>query len=112
MYSLLAGFVEPGESLEAAVRREVLEETNVEVGEVGYLASQPWPFPASLMIGMRGTALSREITIDPVEIQDAVWVTREDLMDAFAGRHAFLKPAREGAIAQFLLSNWLADRLD
>jgi len=112
MYSLLAGFVEPGESLEAAVRREVLEETNVEVGEVGYLASQPWPFPASLMIGMRGTALSREITIDPVEIEDAVWVTREDLMDAFAGRHAFLKPAREGAIAQFLLSNWLADRLD
>ncbi|MEI4260745.1 NAD(+) diphosphatase [Roseovarius sp. D0-M9] len=112
MYSLLAGFVEPGETLEAAVRREVLEETNVRVGEVSYLASQPWPFPASLMIGMRGTALSREVTIDPVEIEDAVRVTREDLMDAFGGRHAFLKPARKGAIAQFLLSNWLADRLD
>jgi 8-oxo-dGTP pyrophosphatase MutT (NUDIX family) len=58
MYSLLAGFVEPGESLEAAVRREVREETGVEVGAVGYLASQPWPFPASLMVGCRGEALS------------------------------------------------------
>ncbi|WP_324753815.1 NAD(+) diphosphatase [Roseovarius sp. Pro17] len=112
MYSLLAGFVEPGETIEAAVRREVHEETHVQVGEVGYLASQPWPFPASLMIGCRGVALSDDITIDPVEIEDAVWVTREEVMDAFAGRHAFLAPAREGAIAQFLLRNWLADKLD
>ncbi|MFX0542748.1 NAD(+) diphosphatase [Roseovarius sp. S4756] len=112
MYSLLAGFVEPGETLEAAVRREVLEETQVRVGAVDYLASQPWPFPASLMMGMRGTALSREITIDPNEIEDAVWITREDLMEAFAGQHPFLSPAREGAIAQFLLRNWLADTLD
>ncbi|MFD0859007.1 NAD(+) diphosphatase [Roseovarius aquimarinus] len=112
MYSLLAGFVEPGETLEAAVRREVYEETRVPVGEVEYLASQPWPFPASLMIGMRGRALGREITIDPVEIEDAIWVTRENVSDAMAGRHAFLMPAREGAIAQFLLRNWLADRLD
>ncbi len=112
MYSLLAGFVEPGETIESAVRREVFEETAVKVGEVSYLASQPWPFPASLMIGCRGTALSREITIDPAEIEDAVWATREEVMDAFGGRHAFLAPARQGAIAQFLLSNWLADRLD
>lgn len=112
MYSLLAGFVEPGETLEAAVRREVHEETAVRVGEVGYLASQPWPFPASLMIGCHGTALSREIAVDPVEIEDARWVTREEVMDAFAGRHPFLWPARPGAIAQFLLANWLADRLD
>jgi NAD+ diphosphatase len=112
MYSLLAGFVEPGETLEAAVRREVYEETRVRVGEVGYLANQPWPFPASVMIGCHGTALGNEITIDPVEIEDAVWLTREEVMDAFAGRHAFLSPAREGAIAQFLLRNWLADRLD
>jgi NAD+ diphosphatase len=112
MYSLLAGFVEPGETIEAAVRREVHEETRVRVGAVSYLASQPWPFPASLMIGCRGEALSDEITIDPVEIEDAIWVTREDVMEAFAGRHAFLAPAREGAIAQFLLRNWLADTLD
>lgn len=112
MYSLLAGFVEPGETIEAAVRREVQEETAVRVGEVGYLASQPWPFPASLMVGCHGIALSREITIDPTEIEDALWITREEMMEAFAGRHAFLAPARRGAIAQFLLSNWLADRLD
>lgn len=112
MYSLLAGFVEPGETLEAAVRREVLEETRVQVGEVNYLASQPWPFPASLMVGCHGAATSDEIIIDPVEIEDAIWVTREEVMDAFAGRHPFLWPARDGAIARFLLRNWLADRLD
>lgn len=112
MYSLLAGFVEPGETLEAAVRREVFEETGVRVGEVGYLASQPWPFPASLMFGCRGEAISKEITIDPVEIEDALWISREEMMEAFAGRHPKLLPARKGAIAHFLLENWLADRLD
>ncbi|MFK7751624.1 MAG: NAD(+) diphosphatase [Sedimentitalea sp.] len=112
MYSLLAGFVEPGETLEAAVRREVMEEAGVKVGEVGYLASQPWPFPASLMFGCHGHALSQEITIDPVEIEDALWVSRSDMMDVFAGQHPVLKPARKGAIAHFLLQNWLADTLD
>lgn len=112
MYSLLAGFVEPGETLEAAVRREVFEEAGIEVGEVTYLASQPWPFPASLMFGCHGTATSDEITIDPTEIEDAIWVTREDMMDAFAGRHAFIKPARKGAIAHFILHHWLSDTLD
>lgn len=112
MYSLLAGFVEPGETLEAAVRREVLEEAGVQVGQVGYLASQPWPFPSSLMFGCRGEALSDEITIDPAEIEDAIWVTRSEMMTAFAGDHPVLKPARKGAIAHFLLQNWLADTLD
>jgi NAD+ diphosphatase len=112
MYSLLAGFVEPGETLEAAVRREVFEEAGIEVGAVSYLASQPWPFPASLMFGCAGHALSREIRIDPVEIEDATWVTRDDMMTAFAGEHPVLKPARRGAIAHFLLQNWLADTLD
>jgi len=112
MYSLLAGFVEPGETLEAAVRREVAEEANVQVGDVTYLASQPWPFPASLMIGCHGLALSREITVDPVEIEQAQWVTREELMQIFAGEVAGMHPARPGSIAHFILSNWLADRLD
>jgi len=112
MYSLLAGFVEPGETLEAAVRREVFEETAVTVGPVGYLASQPWPFPASLMFGCAGEATSREITIDPREIDDAIWVTRDEMMTAFAGQHPIIKPARKGSIAHFLLRNWLADRLD
>ncbi|MDO6728389.1 NAD(+) diphosphatase [Marinovum sp. 2_MG-2023] len=112
MYSLLAGFVEPGETLEAAVRREVMEESNVPVGAVEYLASQPWPFPASLMFGCRGEALATEITIDPVELEHACWVSREEMAEVFAGQHPVMKPARKGAIAHFLLLNWLADRLD
>ena len=112
MYSLLAGYVEPGETLEAAVRREVFEEAGIAVGAVGYLASQPWPFPASLMVGCRGAALNREITIDPTEIEDALWLTREEVLASFAGEHGRVSAARDGAIARFLLHNWLADRLD
>jgi NAD+ diphosphatase len=112
MYSLLAGFVEPGESLEAAVRREVFEEAGVRVGEVGYLASQPWPFPASLMVGCRGVAASREITVDPVELEAAEWVSRERMLDIFAGLDDTMKPARKGSIANFLLTHWLADSLE
>ena len=112
MFSLLAGFVEPGETLEAAVRREVLEETGVPCGAVTYLASQPWPFPASLMIGARTEALGREIRIDPEELEQALWLTREELVAAFAGLHPLVRPARNGSIAHFILSNWLADRLD
>ncbi|UWQ28088.1 NAD(+) diphosphatase [Leisingera sp. M523] len=112
MYSLLAGFVEPGETLEAAVRRETFEETGVQVGRVSYLSSQPWAFPMSLMFGCAGEALSTEITIDPAEIEDALWVSRQDMMTVFAGEHPVLKPSRQGAIAHFLLKNWLADTLD
>lgn len=111
MYSCLAGFIEPGETVEAAVRREVYEESGVTVGAVRYLASQPWAFPASLMIGCHGDALSDEIRIDPQEIEDALWVTKSDLMDAFAGQNPTILPARKGAIAHFLLRNWLADTL-
>ncbi len=112
MYSLLAGFVEPGETIEAAVRREVLEESGVKVGEVGYLASQPWPFPSSLMFGCYGHATSEKITIDPEEIEAAQWVSREEMMQAIAGDNPHMKPARKGSIARFLIENWLADTLD
>jgi NAD+ diphosphatase len=111
MYSLLAGFMEPGETIEAAVRREVFEETAIEVGEVRYLASQPWPFPSSVMIGCIGEAKGREITLDPHELEDALWISREELAQVFAGQHPRIRASRKGAIAHYLMWNWLADRL-
>ncbi|SFI94480.1 NAD(+) diphosphatase [Jannaschia pohangensis] len=111
-FSCLAGFMEPGETIEAAVRREVWEETGVRVGPVRYLSSQPWPFPASLMLGAHGEAVTTDIQIDPEEIAEAIWVSREEMMEVMAGDHPRLLPARKGAIAHFLLENWLADRLD
>ncbi len=112
MYSCLAGFIEPGETVEAAVRREVAEEAGIQCGKVRYLTSQPWPFPASLMLGCITEALSEEITLDPDELEDALWITREELLAAFAGEHPRVKPPRRGSIAQFLMESWLADRLN
>jgi len=112
MYSCLAGFMEPGETMEAAVRREVAEETGVQVGAVRFVASQPWPFPASLMLGCHGEALTEEMALDPVEIEDAIWLTREGMADVFAGAHPVVRPPRRGAIAAHLLRMWLADRLN
>jgi NAD+ diphosphatase len=112
MYSLLAGFMEPGESIEAAVRREVWEEAGVPVGQVDYLSSQPWPFPSSLMLGCRGEAMARAISRDPAELEDARWVTREEVLAAMSGHDPDLKPARRGSIARFLLERWLTDTLD
>ena len=79
MYSCLAGFVEPGESLEAAVVREVREEVSIEVRDPTYFGSQPWPFPNSLMVGFTATYESGEIVCDPTEIVDAGWYRRDDL---------------------------------
>jgi NAD+ diphosphatase len=78
-FSCLAGFMEPGETLEEAVRREVLEESSIRVGRVRYLASQPWPFPSSLMIGCLAEALTEEITIDPEELGEARWFERDEV---------------------------------
>lgn len=111
MYSLLAGFVEPGETLEAAARREVFEEAGIRVGRVDYLMSQPWPFPASLMIACRCTALDDKITIDPVELDDARWVSREDVLAAHTGTHPDITAARPGAVARYVMERWLADDL-
>jgi len=112
MYSLLAGFVEAGETIEGAVRRETFEEAGIKVGEVNYLSSQPWPFPSSLMFGCHGVALTRDITVDPVELEDALWVTREEMALSLTEDNPVIKPARKGSIARFLIENWLADTLD
>lgn len=106
-YSLLAGFMEPGETIEAAVRRETLEESNIKVGKVGYLASQPWPFPSSLMIGCWGYALTNEISIDKNELENALWVSKEDIIECMSGLNDDINMARKGSIAQFLIENWI-----
>ena len=100
-YSTIAGFAEPGESLEDAVRREVFEETNIHVGEVRYHSSQPWPFPSSLMIGFLAQATSSEILLNDAELEDARWFTRDDL------RSDFPKLPFRISIARRLVDHWL-----
>jgi NAD+ diphosphatase len=104
MYSTLAGFVEPGETLEEAVRREVLEESSITVGDVHYHSSQPWPFPGNIMLGFYAEALSEEITIDPEELKDARWFSRQEMRDH--KQHGFDLP-RVDSIARRLIEDWL-----
>ena len=107
-YSALAGFVEPGESIEEAVAREVKEEAGIEVDDVRYVASQPWPFPGALMIACIAKAGGRALTLDRTEIEDAMWADREAVESALSGsdRAPFRAPPRF-AIAHTLLRHWL-----
>lgn len=107
MYSLLAGFMEPGETVEEAVRREVHEESGIRVGQVRYVTSQPWPFPASLMIGCAGRAENTDITVDTHELEAAMWVPKAEIAEALEGRHPDIAPARKGAVAQVILKAWV-----
>jgi NAD+ diphosphatase len=104
-YSALAGFLEPGESIEEAVAREIEEESGVRVSGVRYVASQPWPFPSQLMIACIGLAEDDAITLDAHELEDAMWVTRDEVRAALAGAGPFLAPPRY-AIAHSLLTHW------
>jgi len=103
-FSTLAGFVEPGESLEDAVRREVFEEVGVRVGAVRYHSSQPWPFPASLMLGYYAEALSEEIVLETAEMRDARWFSREDIENR--KELGFNLPPHD-SIARRLIDDWL-----
>jgi len=107
-FSALAGFVEPGESIEDAVAREIMEEAGVVVRDVTYVASQPWPFPSSLMIGCHSHADSAELTIDTTELDEARWFTRAEVELAMTGSEdaAFIAPPPH-AVAHHLLKWWL-----
>jgi NAD+ diphosphatase len=107
-FSALAGFVEPGETIEAAVAREIKEEAGIDVADVRYIASQPWPFPSSLMIGCHARALGTELAVDFTELEDARWFTRDEVAAALAGEQGapFQAPSR-WAIARTLLEDWL-----
>ena len=105
-YSALAGFVDQGESLEEAVRREVFEEAGIQVGGVEYHSSQPWPFPSSLMIGCHGIALDHNIVIDPTEMADVAWFSRADVKAGLEGNNADLRVPGPQAIAHHLISTW------
>lgn len=109
VYSTLAGFVEPGETLEGAVRREVLEETNIHVGTVQYQASQPWPFPQSMMLGFRAWATSFDITVNPDELEDAAWFSREELetFGNWGDENFALQLPRPDSISRYLINSWL-----
>ena len=108
MYSALAGFLEPGETAEDAVRREIHEEAGVHCTKVRYFASQPWPFPSSLMIGCFAQAASAEIVIDQKELEDARWFSRDEVAAMLAGRHpSALVAPQPVAIAHHLLKAFL-----
>ncbi|MDB5681553.1 MAG: diphosphatase [Sphingomonas bacterium] len=106
-YSALAGFMEPGESIEEAVAREIFEEAGVRVNNVRYVASQPWPFPSQLMMACVAEAEDDVITIDPKELQDAIWISRADVKRSLAGDpDAPMIAPPHFAIAHTLLTRW------
>jgi NAD+ diphosphatase len=108
MWSTLAGFIEPGEDIEHAVQREVREEAGIEVGEVRFHSTQPWPFPHSLMIGCIGIAKTKAINIDPAEIEEARWFKREDVRLMLEGKHpqGLWVPGKQ-AIARALITSFV-----
>ena len=108
LYSAFAGFVEPGESMEEAVRRELMEEVNLAVGDITYHRSQPWPFPSSLMLGCYAQALSQDFRIDGAEIADARWLTKDEARQRLAGGiEDDIKMPSTIAIAHHLIKDWV-----
>jgi NAD+ diphosphatase len=109
-YSVLAGFVEPGESLESAVAREIEEEVGLRVTDVRYLGNQPWPFPSSLMVGFATRTVEVDLRLDAHEISDALWVTREDYRDLL--RSGRLRVPTGISIAKRIIEHWLGEPVE
>lgn len=110
MHSTLAGFVEPGETLEMAVAREVFEESGVRVHDVRYHSSQPWPFPTSLMLGFHARALSDDLDVNTEELEMAAWFRRDWVIEQIGKRSETFKLPRRDSIARQLCEDWLAGR--
>lgn len=109
MYSTLAGFVEPGESLEMTVKREMMEEVGLEVKNIEYIASQPWPFPSSIMLGFFSEATHTDLTLDTDEVKEAKWFTAQELVSL--SKMGKIVLSKEDSIANFLIKKWINDQL-
>ena len=109
LYSVSAGFVEAGENLEHACRREAKEEVGIEIGELKYLGSQPWPFPSSLMMAFKGVAVTTDVHVDGEETLQARWVTRDEYMsELVSGR---MEAPGKATIARYMIEEWLGHDL-
>lgn len=107
MYSSLAGFVEPGESLEVAVAREVMEEANIEVMDVQYRASQPWPFPSSLMLGFQAKAVTFDVDVGQDELEEALWFPHSEIVELSQANRNDKRLSRKDSIARWLIEDWM-----
>ena len=111
LYSCLAGFVEPGETLEMAAAREIKEEVGLKISKIRFVTNQPWPFPSSLMFGLKAITKYKKLNIDKNEIEDALWISKKYLREVFKGKKDNISVARKGTIARYLLEKWADDKI-